>query len=842
MTHNKPIMRALTVLFAAILFGGLTAKAEKKSWVKIDGTTMTFLYGEKGTLAENEYELNNGENEPAWRGKRFEITKVAFDASFKDARPTSCYMWFNNFNNITTIEGMENLNTSEVTTMSSMFSGCDDLEDLDLSHFDTRKVTDMSFMFALSYSLGRLDLSSFDTQNVTDMRMMFFASNVQHIFVSDKFTTTKVEESAEMFLSCDMLSGAIPYNYDFDDHTFANTKTGYFTDVKLKDEAKYYWTKYADKTVTFCYGKKNSLGENEAFVKVMDGSQTPHQDEVETAVIDESFREARPASCRRWFERYENLTEIKGMENFNTSEMESMAFMFYKCKSLKSIDLSHFDTSKVKNMRDMFGFCHLLQSLDLSQFNTSNVEDMNGMFEACYSLPYIDISNFNTSKVTDMADMFNYCTSARYIFVDNQLKMDNVEDSENMFNFCISLTGAIDFDDDKTDGAYANTESGYLTDIKNKDQAKYIWAKHTDDTFTLYFGKKDKLEENEEYMPANYRDIPLYTSSMKKVVFDKSFKDARPASCCGYFAGFSNLTDIEGLEYLNTSKARDFNYMFYDCQKLQSLDLSRFNTSAATLMTYMFYNCNNLKKVYLGEEFSTEKVTSNENMFYNSDPAIYCHPEDYAAIKASWCLDGRSFRAYVNRNAAAEYATLCVPQGSDLTTGTFSGFDKIYSVVDCKTGNDGYALLKEEQHLEPGKAYIYHRDISATDNAIAEIAYEPNANAATEPMTDGLLRGVFAPTIAPTGCYFLEKDALFHLMPSDGVNVVYPYYAYLQSATGSALPSTLSLQFETDDIKDVSADSDAALSNGIVYDLMGRRVSTLVKGNVYIRNGKKIIR
>ena len=55
------------------------------------------------------------------------IRKVVFDESFKDARPNSCYSWFNYCFNLKEIEGIENLNTSEVLNMKKMFYGCNNL-------------------------------------------------------------------------------------------------------------------------------------------------------------------------------------------------------------------------------------------------------------------------------------------------------------------------------------------------------------------------------------------------------------------------------------------------------------------------------------------------------------------------------------------------------------------------------------------------------------------------------------------------------------------------------------------------------------------------------------------
>lgn len=840
MKHNRTIMRALAVLIAALLFGDLTAKAEKRPWVKIENNVMTFLYGEKDALAENEYELNEGENSPAWSGEAQKITKVTFDASFKDARPTSCYEWFLYFENITSIGGMENLNTSEVTTMRSMFSNCNNLVSLDLSHFDTRKVTDMSFMFSLCKGSGSLDLSSFDTQNVTNMLMMFFGSDVQYIFVSDKFTTAKVTDGRDMFYECDLLSGAIRYNSGHKDYTYANTTNGYFTDVRLKDDVKYYWEKYADKTITFYYGKKKSIGDNESYLKIMDGGWVPNQDEVITAVIDESLREAKQPFCFRWFERFKNLTEIKGLENLNTAEMTSMSMMFYDCRNLRKLDLSNFNTSKVVSMSDMFMNCLALQEVNLSSFDTSNVEHMGGMFSSCYSLANIDLSSFNTSKVTNMDGMFRWCPSLKYIFVGNGFKTDKVTSSKRMFVDCLSLTGAIDFQDEKTDIVYANTETGYFTDVKLKDQAKYGWTKVDGKTMTFYYGKKDKLDYGEMYLTVNYRVVTDDMPQVTKAVFDESFKEARPVSCLGWFFQFENLTDIEGWENVNTEKSIEFDYMFDGCMKLKSVDLSGINTENASTMSYLFRNCTNLKAVYLGDKFNTSNVTEADDMFTGCAATFHCPANSYAEISASKIMEGRDFMAYADINPSAEYGTLCVPQGSNLEADTYEGFDKLYTVSKVDAAN-GQAILKEEKQLQPGMAYVYHR--SLPDNYFkAAIAYKPNAAAANEPMTDGLLRGTFLGTTAPANSYVLNDDAQFHLAAADGTTAVDANQAYIQMEDATALPSTLSLKIDdASGIKGIIDESEAA-GNGRVYDLMGRQVDTIVKGRVYIKDGKKMMR
>ncbi len=57
-----------------------------------------------------------------------------------------------------------------------------------------------------------------------------------------------------------------------------------------------------------------------------------------------------------------------------------MSYMFYKCSSLTSLNLSNFNTDNVKNMSYMFSHCSSLSSLNLTNFNTDYVNNMSYMF------------------------------------------------------------------------------------------------------------------------------------------------------------------------------------------------------------------------------------------------------------------------------------------------------------------------------------------------------------------------------------------------------------------------------------------------------------------------------
>ena len=99
----------------------------------------------------------------------------------------------------------------------------------------------------------------------------------------------------------------------------------------------------------------------------------------------------------------------------NFDGVTKMNDMFYNCRSLTTLDLSHFDTSNVTNMAWMFSNCNSLTTMDLSHFDTSNVTNMYCMFWDCTSLTTLDLSHFDMSNVTNMKYMFSNCTNLKTI-------------------------------------------------------------------------------------------------------------------------------------------------------------------------------------------------------------------------------------------------------------------------------------------------------------------------------------------------------------------------------------------------------------------------------------------
>ena len=257
-----------------------------------------------------------------------------------------------------------------------------------------------------------------------------------------------------MFLGCNKLVGAIKYSSNCTDGNYANTVNGYFTLKGTVSRPKKVYAEFttADNTLTFKFSEEPTSTEGITIYDIpQSGTSKPDWSTIATSIkkvaFDDSFADVNPRTCRYWFSGCSNLTEIKDIQNLNTSIVTDMAYMFDDCKNLKS--------------------------LDLSSFNTNNVSDMSSMFGNCLKLTTLDLSNFNTEKVTTMDYMFCFCPILKTIYVSDKFTTNNVSSSMYMFYDCSQLVGAIPFSSSTIDKTHANYKTGYFKTYCKVGDTKY---------------------------------------------------------------------------------------------------------------------------------------------------------------------------------------------------------------------------------------------------------------------------------------------------------------------------------------------------------------------------------
>lgn len=151
-----------------------------------------------------------------------------------------------------------------------------------------------------------------------------------------------------------------------------------------------------------------------------------------------------------------------------------------------------------------------------------------------------------------------------------------------------------------------------------------MYGRLNTDTQTLTIYYDDNWQEGDFTIPSYSTPYWRYDidsnelAKIKTVVFDPSFKDARLKDCSWWFSGFKGLTTITHLEYLNTSQVTNMQYMFSNCESIETLDLSTFNTENVTNMSNMFNHCKSLKSLNLSS-FNTSKVNYMGSMFSNCE-------------------------------------------------------------------------------------------------------------------------------------------------------------------------------------------------------------------------------
>ena len=451
--------------------------------------------------------------------------------------------------------------------------------------------------------------------------------------------------------------------------------------------------------------------------------------DIKSVVFDKSFKTYAPTSLKSFFAWLTNLETIKDLKYLNTEQVTDMSNMFYGCSALTSLDVTHFNTAKVTNMNYMFYRCSkltsldvtkfntanvtnmsymfcrcpVLSSLDVTKFNTANVTNMSYMFESCSALSSLDLSNFYTKEVGNMVCMFSGCSALKTIYASDKFVTSKVQSGEGMFAFCRNLKGTIlEYNNSKTDHTYANCgTNGYFTPV-------FEYAEFNEGTGTLTF-RRGLSKPERAYalnLEASEPGWLTHKDEIKKVVFDASFANARPTSCCSWFWYCTNLATIEGIENLNTENVTNMGVMFCRCQNLSSLDLTNFNTGNVTNMYGMFSNCQNLSSLDL-TSFNTANVTNMDYMFDGCSTltTIYAS-EKFVTDQVNggdMFNECRSLKDYSFSKRDSKYA--------NYKTGYFSKL--VGKNGDDKIGAAGETLATDNLVLDDGKDFVAYEPFAA---------------------------------------------------------------------------------------------------------------------------------
>ncbi|MBR0243312.1 MAG: BspA family leucine-rich repeat surface protein [Bacteroidaceae bacterium] len=551
----------------------------------------------------------NSSGSPKWKVGASTVNKIYIDKDF-DAKPNNTSYWFNNFSRVTEIHGLPHLNTSLVTNMRDMFSGCSSLKVLGLgfymigsqkypTKFNVSNVTSMAAMFSGCTSLERLNLNGWSLSRVTSMFRMF--ENCSNLIFDGQTYGPLIDGSSNVTDMDRMFSGC----------------------AKLEcDGSKYGFRINTDK-VTDMYSM---------------------------------------------FKGCTSMAHLPLLSS--TANVTRMSYMFNGCTRLENVDLSVFNTEKVKSMDYMFAECSNAKEIDLSKNNFDAVTSASNMFSKANRECFIYIPS-DASKIVSACpeasfpnrvliypcsgillrsgqnyELFLYgyrttlksgdrCNISPYsgytvetVFSGSWMQNRKEEDwydnrlwSDSKYNDKIKkVTIHSSFKNVKIMNAYCYfwglSALEEISGIENLDISK---AKSLYGMFLGCMSLKDFGGTIDVSSATDLTQMFSFCASMEKIPV-KFGSGTNITSTSAMFHNCFSLKEIPASNYPHTDNVTDFSYMFFGCSNLVSVPTHLFNTSKATTMNSMFYGCTSLnEKTCKGiKEFDTKNVKETDNMMRNT--------------------------------------------------------------------------------------------------------------------------------------------------------------------------------------------------------------------------------
>ena len=328
--------------------------------------------------------------------------------------------------------------TSSVTNMSSMFSGCSsfgvnhELNLWDVSNvvdmssmfynsdfngyvyaWNTSSVTDMSGMFYSARAFNQ-SIANWNTSSVTDMSGMFEFANAFNQSIAN-WNTSSVTDMSGMFRS------ATAFNQDI-----GNWNTGSVTDMSSMfnaafafDQSIANWNTGSVTGMSFMFNGATAF--NQSIANWNTGSVTDMTNMFHGAsAFNQSIANWNTGSVTDMSFMFRSATAFdQSIANWNTGSVTGMSFMFNGATAFNQ-SIANWNTGSVTDMTNMFhGASAFNQSI--ANWNTGSVTDMSNMFRSATAFNQ-DIGNWNTGSVTVMSGMFSTASA-----FNQDLSMWNVE-------------------------------------------------------------------------------------------------------------------------------------------------------------------------------------------------------------------------------------------------------------------------------------------------------------------------------------------------------------------------------------------------------------------------------
>ena len=315
---------------------------------------------------------------------------------------------------------IDNVDITRVTNMEQLFTWCSNLTQETLEDFlklDTSHVTDMNNMLLNCDSLTEVDLSGLETDSVINMQeMLGGCDKLTSIKGLEHWDTSKVQNMSGLFGSNYALTN-IEGLEKWDVSQVTNMSTMFADCRRLTNLDLSGWTTSALTNMNAAFSDCQSL-----------------------ATLNLSrWDVSKVTNLNKVFYGCTSLNSLD-LTGWNPSSATTAESMFFNCKSLTTIDLTGWNTSKLQKATSMFGDCIKLSELKgIENWDTSSLTGMRSMFASTGQESDSLVITFPVNAVNPTMDTMFENSGAVEITVKGQNQNHTITSLRRVFYNCNKL-------------------------------------------------------------------------------------------------------------------------------------------------------------------------------------------------------------------------------------------------------------------------------------------------------------------------------------------------------------------------------------------------------------------
>ncbi|VDG33717.1 cell surface protein [Lactobacillus plantarum] [Lactiplantibacillus mudanjiangensis] len=282
---------------------------------------------------------------------------------------------------LTTITGISQWQTTSVTDLSQMFTGCSQLVTLDLNGWDVSQVVRLVATFKDCAKLTTLNVADWSTGSLITLEDTFNGDSSLTTLPVGKWNVGKVGTLIRTFNYCSSLTSLDVANWDTRQVMVMSATFRGMSKIKSLPIDKWQTGRVHNMQLTF------------------------YEDASLENINIANWDTSQVNSLDYTFAKLSSITTLP-IDNWKTSNMQSLRGTFYNSPKLTTLPIGNWDVGQVFDMNSTFTDCSGLTTLPIAGWNTKNVQNLGATFAGMISITTLPVDNWQTGKVTNMSETF----------------------------------------------------------------------------------------------------------------------------------------------------------------------------------------------------------------------------------------------------------------------------------------------------------------------------------------------------------------------------------------------------------------------------------------------------